>query len=103
MKHEPDVSKKDQKMFHQNPHLGHAAGDYEPLQHPERLLTSEKAKQKKSDSRKVGGPNFYETTEDYTSSEQMDESLHLLMAEELHFAEIEQIRASYGTQGLDRQ
>lgn len=89
--HANSFTETDWKDYHRNPQLDHAAGDYEPLEHREKMHLSEKTTNKRTHSKKISSPLLRDTSTVPLSGEQMDDTIHLLMQEEL-----------YGTEGLDR-
>ena len=74
------------KGYHNDPDLGHVAGNYEPIVHEEMLYAS--------DHRQPKASGFRER--DAHAEELIDVSLHLLMEEDLRAYEIDQIRAEFG-------
>ena len=71
------------KGYHNAPDLDHAAGDYEPITH--------KGMFHPSNHRKLKASVFQERGE-----EQIDESLHLLMEDDLRAYEVDQIPTEFG-------
>lgn len=92
--HSHSATETDWKSYHRNPQLDHAAGDYEPLQHREKLHASEHPKHKMKNSRKMSSPLLRDLSTVPISGEQMDDTIHLLMQEELYAAEFEQFHTS---------
>jgi hypothetical protein len=82
--HSNSSTETDWKAYHRNPQLDHAAGDYEPLQHREKLHMSEHPKEKMKNSKKMSSPLLRDLSTLPTSREQMDDTIHLLMQEELY-------------------
>lgn len=74
------------KGYHNDSDLGHAAGDYEPITH--------KGMSHATDYRKPNASVFRE--KDAHADELIDESLHLLMEDDLRAYEVDQIRAEFG-------
>ena len=74
------------KGYHNDPNLDHAAGDYEPITH--------KGMFHASNHRKLKASVFQER--DAHVEEQIDESLHLLMEDDLRAYEVDLIPTEFG-------